>query len=213
MLHCWEEQVWGGSVMVWGGIMGNRKTDLVVVQCNINAQRYVADLLNAYALPFIRQLGPGVTLMQDNARPHVARVTTQFLKQNNVNVMPWPAVSPDLNPIEHIWDQLGRRTRANHQSDDVRDLTRALQQEWRNLPNALYCVTLRRCGVGSLHAFVHMVATLGNNVNYWMCYISYWNSISKHSITPFWDFVIFEFDPYLSWPLISRKVNNIARCN
>jgi len=80
-------------------------------------------------------------------------------------------------------------------------------------PAYLYCVTLRRCGVGSLHAFVHMVATLGNNVNYWMCYISYWNSISKHSITPFWDFVIFEFDPYLSWPLISRKVNNIARCN
>jgi len=74
--------------MVWGGIMGNRKTDLVVVQGNINAQRYVADVLNAYALPFIRQHGPGVTLMQDNARPHVARVTTQLLQQNNVNVMP-----------------------------------------------------------------------------------------------------------------------------
>ena len=92
----------GGSVMVWGGIMGNRKTDLVVVQGNINAQRYVADVLNAYALPFIRQHGPGVTLMQDNARPHVARVTTQFLQQNNVSVMPWPVVSPDLNPIQYI---------------------------------------------------------------------------------------------------------------
>jgi len=37
--------------MVWGGIMGNQKTDLVVVQGNINAQHYVADVLNAYALP------------------------------------------------------------------------------------------------------------------------------------------------------------------
>jgi len=36
-----------------GVIMGNRKTDLVVVQGNSNAQRYVADMLNAYALPFI----------------------------------------------------------------------------------------------------------------------------------------------------------------
>jgi len=117
--------------------MGNRKTALVVVHDNINAQRCVADMLNAYALPFICQHGPGVTLMQDNARPHEARVTTQFLQQNNVNVMPWPAVFPDLNPIEHIWDQLGRKARANHQFDNVCDLTRALQQEWRNLPNAL----------------------------------------------------------------------------
>jgi len=80
-------------------------------------------------------------------------------------------------------------------------------------PAYLYCVALRRCGVGSLHAFVQMVATLGTNEIYWMCHISYWNSISNHSITPFWDFVIFVFDPYLSWPDISRKVNNIARCN
>ena len=74
--------------MVWVGIMGYQKTYLVVVQGNINAQRYVADVLNAYAVPCIRQHGPGV-----------AKVTTQFLQQNNVNVMPWPAVSPNLNPI------------------------------------------------------------------------------------------------------------------
>ncbi|WAR30890.1 TCB2-like protein, partial [Mya arenaria] len=143
-----EKNRFGGeSVMVWGGIMGNRKTDLVFVQGNIDAQRYVADVLNAYALPFIRQHGPGETLMHDNARPHVARATTQFLQQNNVNVMPWPAVSPDLNPIEHIWDQLGRKARAYHQIDNVRDLTRALQQKWRNLPNALvlrYVTSMRR---------------------------------------------------------------------
>ena len=53
----------GGGVMVWGGIIGNRRTDLVVVQGNINARRYVADVLNPHALPFIRQHGPDVTLM------------------------------------------------------------------------------------------------------------------------------------------------------
>jgi len=135
--------------------MGNRKTDLVVVQGNIDAQRYVAEVLNAYALPLIRQHSPGVTLMQDLARPHVARVNTQFLQQNNVNVMTWPAVSPDLNPIEHIWDPLGCKARANHQIYNVRDPTRALQQEWMILPNALvlrYVTSMRRMIIACIRA-------------------------------------------------------------
>ena len=45
--------------------------------------------------------------MHDNARPHVARICRQFLNRYNVNVLPWPAVSPDMNSIEHIWDYLG----------------------------------------------------------------------------------------------------------
>ena len=49
------------------------------------------------------QAGNGVTILQqDNARPHTARATTQFLTANNVNVMEWSSMSPDLSPIEHI---------------------------------------------------------------------------------------------------------------
>ena len=108
----------GGNIMVWGGIMGNVKTDLVVVQGNLNAQRYV-NLLNNNLLPFMQNFGPGLTFQHDNVRPHTALqsalVTANFLAQNNVNVLPWPALYPDMNPIEHIWDELGRRARANHQ--------------------------------------------------------------------------------------------------
>ena len=97
----------GGSVIVWGGIMGRRKTNLIVVQGNFSAQGYINQIMQPEAVPFLQRHGP-VILMHDNARPHVARICRQCLHRNNVNVLPWPAVSPDMNAIEHIWDYLGR---------------------------------------------------------------------------------------------------------
>ena len=87
--------------MVWGDIMGRRKTNLIVVQGNLNAQGYINQILQPEAVPFLQRHGPAI-VMHDNARPHVARIYRQFLNKNNVNVLPWPAVSPDMNPIEHI---------------------------------------------------------------------------------------------------------------
>ncbi|CAH2011764.1 unnamed protein product [Acanthoscelides obtectus] len=49
------------------------------------------------------------TFQQDNARPHVARVTIDFFQHNDVILLPWSPRSPDLSPIEHVWDMMGRR--------------------------------------------------------------------------------------------------------
>ena len=46
----------------------------------------------------------------------------------------WPANSPDPNPIEQVWDELGRCVRRNHAIHTVNDLAVALQAEWANLP-------------------------------------------------------------------------------
>ena len=124
----------GGSVMVWGGIMGRRKTNLIVVQGNHNAQGYINQILQPEAVPFLQRHGPAI-LMNENARPHVARICRQFLNRNNVNVLPWPAVSPDMNPIEHIGDHLGRKVRAGGNVHNLRDLENALIQKWNNIPS------------------------------------------------------------------------------
>ena len=129
----------GGSVMVWGGIMGRRKTNLIVMQSNLNAQGHINQILQPEAVPFLQRHGPAI-LMHDNAMPHVARICRQFLNRNNVNVLPWPAVSPDMNPIEHIWDYLGREVRARGNVHNLKDLENALNQEWNNIPN----VAIRR---------------------------------------------------------------------
>ena len=123
--------------MAWGGIMGRRKTNLIVVQGNLNAQGYINQILQPEAVLFIQRHGPAI-LMHDNARPHVARICRQFLIRNNVNVLPWPAVSPDMNRIEHIWDYLGRKVRARENVHNLRDLENTLIQEWNNnIPNVV----------------------------------------------------------------------------
>ena len=77
----------GGSVMVWGGIMGRWKTNLIVVQGNLNAQGYINQILHPEAVSFLQRHGPAM-LMHDNARPHVARICRQFLNRNYVNILP-----------------------------------------------------------------------------------------------------------------------------
>ena len=88
------------------------ESQLVTVNGTLNAQKYRDDILVPVVLPFM-QTGNGVTILQqDNARPRTARASTQFLTANNVNVMEWSSMSPDLSPIELIWDKLDRRVRA-----------------------------------------------------------------------------------------------------
>ena len=111
--------------MVWGGIMGRRKTNLIVVQGSLSAQGYINQILQPEAVPFLQRHGPAI-LMHDNARPHVARICRQFLNRNNVNVLPWPAVSLDMNPNEQIWEYLGRKIRARGNVNNLRDRENAL---------------------------------------------------------------------------------------
>ena len=122
--------------MVWGGIMGRMKTNPIVVQGSLNVQGYINQILQPEAVRFLQRHGPAI-LMNDNARPHIARICRHFLNRNNLNVLPWPAVSPDMNLIEHIWDYFGRKVRAGGNVHNLRDLENVLIQGWNNIPNVV----------------------------------------------------------------------------
>uniref|UniRef100_A0A673XBW2 Uncharacterized protein n=1 Tax=Salmo trutta TaxID=8032 RepID=A0A673XBW2_SALTR len=123
----------GGSVMVWGGVSQHHRTECDVIAGNLNAVCYREDILLPHVVPFL-QAHPDMTLQHDNATSHTARSVRDFLQHRNVSVLPWPAKSPDLNPIEHVWDLLDRRVRARAiPLRNVRELAGALVEEWGNI--------------------------------------------------------------------------------
>lgn len=127
----------GGSVMVWAGISEHHRTPLYHVRGNLNALVYRDQILRPQVLPMLRQIGPHAVLQDDNAPPHRARLVDAFLQQVQINRMDWPANSPDMNPIEHAWDMLGRRVRENHAPPaNLQQLLVLLQQEWQAIPQA-----------------------------------------------------------------------------
>ena len=61
----------------------------------------------------------------------------RFLEAEHIPVLDWPAYSPDMSPIEHLWDVLDRRVRDRVPvPGNVQQLRVALQQEWNNIPQA-----------------------------------------------------------------------------
>ena len=128
----------GGSVKVWAGITAHGRTDLVF----IDAQKYRQKILGRHVVPFMQ--ANGGTFQQDNARPHVARDNMDYLRRHNVDKLPWPALSPDLSPIEHLWDQLDRRVRRRRQQPHtLNELRAALTEEWQRIPQMT--INRRRC--------------------------------------------------------------------
>ena len=134
-----ERDRFGGcSVMnskysVWGGTAHGIKSQLIIVAGNMTAVRYRDEILRPVAVPLVQQRN--LILQQDNARPHVARVCQDFLADNNIAQLAWPPYSPDLTPIEHMWDELDRRVRKRRNPlATLAQLRNALIDEWNNIP-------------------------------------------------------------------------------
>ncbi|GFU89475.1 transposable element Tcb2 transposase [Trichonephila clavipes] len=95
-------------------------------------------------------MGLQFLFMDDNAPCHRTVAAEQLLESEDIERMDWPARSPDLNPIEHVWDFLGRRLAARTLPPvTIRELRLALQDEWAAMPQQLIDTLIlsmdRRC--------------------------------------------------------------------
>ncbi|GFT50207.1 transposable element Tc1 transposase [Trichonephila clavipes] len=112
-----ESDRYGGrGVLNWGCIMLGSRTDLHIFDAgSVNGTRYCNEIL----LPYVRLFRGAMVLqflfMDDNAPCHRTVAAEQLLEREDIERIDWAARSPDLNPIEHVWDFLGRSLAALYQ--------------------------------------------------------------------------------------------------
>ena len=130
--------------------MLNGRTELHTFDSgSLTGERYYDDILLHVRL-FRGAIGPDFRFMDDNARPHRAFAVEELLESEHICRMDRPACSPDLNPIEHVWDALGRRlAERSYPLENTKQLKHMLREEWQLLPqellDKLVLSMIRRC--------------------------------------------------------------------
>ncbi|GFU27649.1 transposable element Tcb2 transposase [Trichonephila clavipes] len=89
--------------------MLNGQTELHIFdRGSVTGDRYCEEVLLPHMRLFRGAIGPDFIFMDDNARPHRDLAVEELLESEDITRLDWPAYSPDLIPIEHVWDALGR---------------------------------------------------------------------------------------------------------
>lgn len=129
-----KRQCGGGSLMVWAGFGSAGRTNIAFPTGRMKAEDY-QDMLEENLLPFGENIGGTFwKFQQDNASIHVANSSWEWFLDNGVQVINWPACSPDLNPIENVWGILSRAVYANgKQYANAQELKDAIVTEWENI--------------------------------------------------------------------------------
>lgn len=150
-----RQQGGGGSVSVWGSFSAHGVGRLVVYEGRLNAQGYINTIFDA--LPehldeVSMKTRDRVLFQQDNAPCHKAKKTMQWFKDKNIDVLDWPAVSPDLNPIENLWNIIDMELH-KHVINNRAALEEAIKAEW-------YKITPELCSklIDSMPRRIHRVA-------------------------------------------------------
>lgn len=138
----------GGSTMVWGCFSGQGCGPLHQVSGIMDRFGY-KNILETVMLPYAEEEMPLVwTFQHDNDQKHTSKCVKEFLEVKKVEMLDWPAQSPDLNPIENLWGILKRRVRGQRFSS-TKALFEALKTEWESIPmktiNSLITLMPKRC--------------------------------------------------------------------
>jgi transposase len=126
----------GVRVLAWGAISSFGQKVLVFLDENVTAESYL-NTLETHLLPNFEVLQHGDAIFQhDNAPAHRAHTVVEFLENSQVETLPWPAQSPDLNIIENIWGFMKAKLRA-HYSNEA-ELRAHVLEVWESIEDSMF---------------------------------------------------------------------------
>ncbi len=116
---------------MWGCMSAAGVGELHFIDGIMNSQMYCS-ILKEKMLPSLRALGHRALFQHDNDPKHTSKATIGFLKKNRVKVIQWLSMSPDLNPIEHLWGILKRQVE-HHSPSSIQSLKEVILEEWKKI--------------------------------------------------------------------------------
>jgi len=131
---CFSRNFGGGSVMVWAAFSYYGATPICFISTKMNSTNYI-ELLDSELIRFGESMpNEEWIFQQDNASIHNAKATKEWFSAKNINILNWPACSPDLNPIENLWGILVHLVYSGgRQFSSVLELKSAISHAWTNI--------------------------------------------------------------------------------
>ena len=127
------------KLYIWAGISMRGATACVLFDCTMDSELYTK-ILDTALIPFIRMHFPRHhRFQQDNDPKHTSKYTAKYFEEREINWWPTPPESPDLNPIERVWNQLKVHLSRRVKPTNKRELIQGIQEFWRTKMTRRMC--------------------------------------------------------------------------
>lgn len=127
----------GGKIQVWSCFSYYSVGPLKRIKGNMTGEMY-RSILKTYMRPYLKELGKDKNVsfifQQDNDPKHTSKVAQNYLRNANIVLLDWPSQSPDMNPIEHLWNIVKNKLdNLSQRPSSLDNLFEVAKREWENV--------------------------------------------------------------------------------
>jgi len=153
----------GGSEMIFAAFSSMGKSEIAFLSGRVCSNKYIT-ITEKYLKPFASQFhGIDFVYQQDNASIHVSQVSRRYFSKENIRLLPWPARSPDLNPIENLWGYIVHNVYVNgRQFSNVEELKSEILHVW----NKIEISYLKKLVNSMKERCIMVISSHGNSIKY-----------------------------------------------